>query len=55
MGIEVYEAAKTKGELLVVDGAGHNDVMEQAGADYWRWIDAALKPTAPGAKKEGVT
>jgi len=51
MGVEVYEAAKTKGELLVVDAAGHNDVMERAGADYWRWIAAALKPIAPDAKK----
>jgi uncharacterized protein len=61
MGIEVYEAAKTKAELLIVDTAGHNDVAEQAGPDYWRWIGDALKPEVAGewsrsdAKKKGVT
>jgi uncharacterized protein len=44
MGIEVYEAAKRKGQLLVVEGAGHNDVADIAGEDYWRWIAEALKP-----------
>lgn len=44
MGIEVYEAAKRKGQLLVVERAGHNDVADIAGEDYWRWIAEALKP-----------
>jgi uncharacterized protein len=44
MGVEVYEAAKWKGQLLLVEGAGHNDVAEIAGKDYWRWITEALKP-----------
>ena len=44
MGVEVYEAAKTKGQLLVVEKAGHSDVAEVAGEDYWRWIAEALKP-----------
>jgi fermentation-respiration switch protein FrsA (DUF1100 family) len=43
MGVEVYEAAKRKGELLVVERAGHNDVADIAGEDYWRWIAKALK------------
>jgi hypothetical protein len=60
MGLEVYEAAKTKGRLLVVEEAGHNDVAAVAGDDYWRWITEALKPVAGIAaaadrKKEGVT
>ena len=42
MGIEVYEAAKRKGRLLVVEGAGHNDVADIAGEEYWRWIGTAL-------------
>jgi hypothetical protein len=42
MGLEVYEAAKEKGELLVVDDAGHNDVAEVAGTKYWQWIAKAL-------------
>jgi fermentation-respiration switch protein FrsA (DUF1100 family) len=44
MGLEVYEAVKTKGEMLAVDAAGHNDVTQVAGADYWRWITRALGP-----------
>ena len=46
MGVEVYEAAKWKGRLLLVEGAGHNDVAEIAGKEYWRWIVEALKPPA---------
>lgn len=45
MGLEVYEAAKVKGQLLIVEKAGHNDVAEVAGEAYWRWIRAALKPS----------
>jgi fermentation-respiration switch protein FrsA (DUF1100 family) len=44
MGIEVYEAARRKGQLLVVEKAGHNDVPDIAGEDYWRWIITALTP-----------
>ena len=44
MGLEVYEAARIKGQLLVVEKAGHGDVADVAGEDYWRWIAAALKP-----------
>ena len=42
MGIEVYEAAKMKGRLLLVEKAGHNDVAEVAGEKYWTWISEAL-------------
>jgi len=45
MGIEVYEAAKIKGQLLLVERAGHSDVADIAGEDYWRWIDQALNPS----------
>jgi fermentation-respiration switch protein FrsA (DUF1100 family) len=61
MGLEVYEAAKRKGQLLVVEGAGHNDVAEVAGSDYWRWIAAALRSVAERSElatdrnEEGVT
>ena len=44
MGVEVYEAAKRKGKLLLVEGAGHNDVAEIAGEEYWRWLTESLKP-----------
>jgi len=42
MGVEVYEAAKVKGKLLLVDGAGHNDLAEVGGEAYWAWINEAL-------------
>lgn len=42
MGLEVYDAAKVKGELLVVDTAGHGDIATVAGDEYWKWIIASL-------------
>jgi len=44
MGVEVYEAAKRKGQLLLVDNAGHNDVADVGGPDYWTWVKRALSP-----------
>ena len=46
MGLEVYDAAKRKGSLLVVDQAGHNDIAEVAGEDYWNWITEVLNAQA---------
>jgi len=43
MGLDVYQAARNKGELLIVEGAGHNDVAEVAGEEYWRWMRGALQ------------
>lgn len=43
MGVEVHAAAKRKGEVLIVEGAGHNDIADVAGEKYWSWITAALK------------
>jgi hypothetical protein len=42
MGLEVYEAAIRKGELLIVERAGHNNVAEVGGDTYWKWIKASL-------------
>jgi hypothetical protein len=42
MGKEVYEAAAVKGELLLVPGAGHNDVAECAPHEYWNWLRMAV-------------
>jgi fermentation-respiration switch protein FrsA (DUF1100 family) len=53
MGLEVYDAAKKKGRLLMVDEAGHNDVAEVGGDDYWRWITDALQPVARGSGLPG--
>jgi len=43
MGLEVYKAARKKGQLLVVEKAGHSDVAEVAGEEYWKWITTALE------------
>jgi fermentation-respiration switch protein FrsA (DUF1100 family) len=43
MGERVFAAAREKGELLIVRGAGHNDVEDVAGEAYWRWIEHALR------------
>jgi uncharacterized protein len=42
MGREVFAAACRPGEILIVPGAGHNDVAEIAGDDYWRWLVRAI-------------
>lgn len=42
MGREVHAAARTRGELLIVPGAGHNDLRIIGGARYERWLDAAV-------------
>lgn len=49
MGIDVFDAARKKGKLLLVDEAGHNDVAEVAGEAYWDWMREALRvgETAP--------
>jgi uncharacterized protein len=43
MGREVHEAARRKGELLIVAGAGHNDVPEVGGERYWSWLRRAVQ------------
>jgi fermentation-respiration switch protein FrsA (DUF1100 family) len=49
MGVDVFDAARKKGKLLLVDQAGHNDVAEVAGEAYWDWMREALHvgETAP--------
>lgn len=49
MGREVFAAAENKGELLVVRGAGHNDVPEVGGTVYWSWLVRAVDSEAPSA------
>lgn len=43
MGELVFAAARTKGELLMVNGAGHNDVALVAGERYWTWLARAIR------------
>jgi uncharacterized protein len=42
MGKAVYAAAAVKGELLIVARAGHSDIPEVAGGEYWAWLNAAV-------------
>lgn len=44
LGLEVFDAAKNKGDLLIVEGAGHNDLPDVGGDAYWGWIRSALRP-----------
>jgi fermentation-respiration switch protein FrsA (DUF1100 family) len=57
MGRDVFDAARRRGELLIVHGAGHNDVADVGGAEYWTWLDRAVRGTTmrgatPGAPAE---
>jgi uncharacterized protein len=49
MGREVFGAAKQPGELLIIPGAGHNDVADRGGAEYWSWLRRAIGSRAPTA------
>jgi pimeloyl-ACP methyl ester carboxylesterase len=51
MGTDVYDAARIKGQLLLVDKAGHNDVAEVAGEEYWQWLRSALQPSQIGNRQ----
>jgi hypothetical protein len=42
MGRAVFAAATNPGELLIVPGAGHNDVADVGGARYWNWLVRAI-------------
>ena len=44
MGMAVYDAARSKGALLVVERGGHSDLPQVAGENYWRWIKDSLHP-----------
>ena len=43
MGREVYDSARVKGELLIVHGAGHNDVPEIGADAYWTFLTRATR------------
>jgi fermentation-respiration switch protein FrsA (DUF1100 family) len=43
MGKQVFAAAKIKGEMLIVPDALHSNVAARGGADYWRWMESALR------------
>jgi fermentation-respiration switch protein FrsA (DUF1100 family) len=43
MGREVFGAARRPAELLILEGAGHNDVPDVGGDRYWQWLTAAVQ------------
>lgn len=47
MGVQVFRAARVPGELLIVPGAGHNDVADVGRERYWQWIAAAIAGELP--------
>ena len=47
MGRAVHAAARVPGELLLVRGAGHNDVRDVASDAYWAWLRRALERGTP--------
>ncbi len=46
MGRQVFEAARIRGQWLLVPGASHNDVSVQGGEPYWQWLTQALSSPA---------
>ena len=42
MGRQVFSAAKHPGQLLIVNGAGHNDVADIGAERYWQWLVGAV-------------
>ncbi|HXT18072.1 MAG TPA: alpha/beta hydrolase [Gemmatimonadaceae bacterium] len=55
MGREVFAAAACPGELLIVHGAGHNDVAGVGGGAYWEWLARAIRGEVAGATGPGAT
>lgn len=51
MGREVFEAAANRGELLIVHGAGHNDVETVGGTAYWKWL---IRATDSGPTRSAI-
>lgn len=43
MGRRVFAAARRPGQLLIVKAAGHNDVPEMGGDEYWAWLGRAIE------------
>jgi uncharacterized protein len=52
MGREVFQAARRKGDLLILEGVGHNDVVESGGERYWEWLQRGMQ--GPAKPSDGV-
>lgn len=46
MGRAVFAAARRQGKLLVVRGAGHNDLALVGDSAYWRFLATACRTSA---------
>jgi fermentation-respiration switch protein FrsA (DUF1100 family) len=55
MGRQVFHAARRPGELLLVDGAGHNDLADVGGERYWRWLTRATTREVPDVTRDVTT
>lgn len=53
MGRAVYEAGRHRGELVIVETAGHNDLGNSDGSAYWNWLHSALAAAARPVLSEG--
>jgi fermentation-respiration switch protein FrsA (DUF1100 family) len=51
MGRAVFEMARVRGALLIVRGAGHNDIGAVGGEQYWSWIAGALSADSPAPQR----
>lgn len=52
MGRDVFDAARRKGELLLVAGAGHNDLADVGGEAYWQWLTTAVNGSSSAPVRE---
>lgn len=51
MGRQVFAAARRPADLLIVEGAGHNDVIDVGGERYWRWLVKAVTSDSAAATR----
>ena len=55
MGRQVFAAARRPGQLLIVNGAGHNDVPDVGGERYWQWLTDAVSHQRQASSVPNVT
>ena len=54
MGRTVFNNAKEKGQLLIVHGAGHNDVPQVGAEAYWSWLAHATSLGSDATRSVGA-
>lgn len=54
MGRQVFAAARRPAQLLIVEGAGHNDVPDVGGERYWQWLVSAVNSGDMAAASRAV-